>query len=73
MGNMNTLQTLLDQEAEMSHNGLTKDHPFRKLVHAEIRSLRGQSCPSCFGYDDCSTETLRRCPWRMDCGESYVF
>ncbi len=38
-------------------------------VKQEIRRrLENQPKPPCFGDDDCSTETLSRCPWRIDCG-----
>ena len=66
---MTRVQELLDQEAQMSNEGMGKDHPFRKIILEEIRSLRNEDHrPVCFGEDDCSTNMLMRCPWRYDCG-----
>lgn len=62
------IQQLLDREARMSNEGLDKNHPFRKIIHEEIKSLRGNQAPICHGEDDCSTNMLMRCPWRIDCG-----
>lgn len=65
---MSTIQELLNEEAKMSNNGMDKEHPFRKIILEEIRVRRGETQPGCFGEDDCSTNMLSRCPWRMDCG-----
>ena len=66
---MTGLQDLLDQEAALSNSGLG-DSEERKQLHTVIR-LKRSSMPEpwCFGEDDCSTNMLMRCPWRMDCGE----
>ena len=66
---MTEIQDLLDEEAKMSNNGMSKDHPFRKIILEEIRQRRGEPVPGCFGHDDCSTSVLSQCPFRMDCGE----
>ena len=65
---MTKIQELLDQEARMGNDG-HGDSDFRKIVLEEIKSLRGIESPVCWGQDDCSTDTLVRCPWRIDCGE----
>ena len=52
----------------MGNEGLDKNHPFRKIIHEEIKVLRGNEAPICHGEDDCSTNMLMRCPWRIDCG-----
>lgn len=65
---MSTIQELLNQEAKLSNQGMGKDHSFRKIVLEEIRQRRGTEAPVCFGEDDCSTNMLSQCPWRMDCG-----
>ncbi len=62
------VQELLDKEAQMSNEGMDNNHPFRKIIHEEIKSLRGNVAPSCHGEDDCSTAMLSMCPWRIDCG-----
>ena len=63
---MTELQTLLNQEALLSNTG-KGDSEERQKIHTMIRLLRTVQ-PVCFGYDDCSTVMLSRCPWRMDCG-----
>jgi len=65
---MTRIQELLNEEAKMSNKGMTKEHPFRKIILEEIRQLRGTEAPACFGEDDCSTTILSMCPFRMDCG-----
>lgn len=60
---VNNIQDLLDAEATLKNSG--KD---ATSVVIRIRELRGDKAPVCFGEDDCSTEILSRCPWRMDCG-----
>jgi hypothetical protein len=65
---MSRVQELLDQEAKMSNEGMDRNHPFRKIIHEEIKVLRGTEAPVCYGEDDCSTSILSRCPWRIDCG-----
>jgi len=62
------IQELLNEEAKMANNGMDKEHPFRKIILTEIRQLRGDVTPACFGEDDCSTHILSMCPFRMDCG-----
>ena len=64
---MTTLQELLDQEARLSNEG-HGDSDFRKIIHEEIKARRGSEAPICWGQDDCSTNMLMRCPWRIDCG-----
>lgn len=64
---MATIQELLDQEAKLSNDGHGNSE-FRIIIHEEIKSRRGQDAPPCWGEDDCSTLTLMRCPWRIDCG-----
>jgi hypothetical protein len=61
------LQNLLDEEAWLSNKGLG-DSEERMQLHTMIRLKRGSESPWCFGQDDCSTNTLSQCPWRMDCG-----
>lgn len=56
------IQELLDKEAKLSNE--------RYEVIKQIKQLRGDTPPVCFGEDDCSTSILSRCPWRMDCGSS---
>ena len=71
-----TVQVLLDAEAQISNfmynnpgmpgyfDGLLNT---RAMLHKQIEMLRGPA-PVCYGEDDCSTEILSRCPWRMTCG-----
>ena len=56
---MSQIQTLLDKEAELSNR--------RYYILQQIKSLRGDEPPHCWGMDDCSTLTLSQCPWRIDC------
>lgn len=65
---MSHIQELLDKEAKLSNRG--QNNEFRWMIHAEIKQLRGNTAPSCWGHDDCSTNMLMRCPWRIDCGSS---
>ena len=39
----------------------------RATLHRQIECLRGPA-PACYGEDDCSTNILSMCPWRMTCG-----
>lgn len=55
-----TIQDLLDDEARLSNELLA--------VRTMIRQRRLPQAPSCFGLDDCSTQALSTCPYRMDCG-----
>jgi len=64
---MATVQELLDQEARLSNEGHSKSD-FRKIILEEIKARRGTDAPPCWGEDDCSTNMLMRCPWRIDCG-----
>lgn len=66
---MATIQELLDQEARISNEGHGKSE-FRMIILEEIKARRGNDAPSCWGEDDCSTMTLVRCPWRIDCGST---
>lgn len=67
---MSTIQELLDKEAKIC-NTLGADDPERLEIHKLIRVMRKSlHQPLCFGQDDCSTNLLSRCPWRMDCGTS---
>ena len=65
------IQALLDREAQLSNAGNGKS-PERQELLTMIRLARDEAeCPSCFGEDDCSTNMLMRCPWRIDCGGTY--
>ena len=56
------IQDLLDLEANLANT--------RDGVHKMIKDLRGNEHPVCWGEDDCSTNMLMRCPWRIDCDPS---
>jgi hypothetical protein len=56
---MTPIQALLDKEASLANR--------RSLVHKQIVVLRGTEPPVCWGMDDCSTNILSQCPWRIDC------
>lgn len=63
-----SLQDLLNQEATLCNTGLG-DSARRQEILTVIRLTRNeQQRPWCFGEDDCSTQMLSQCPWRMDCG-----
>jgi hypothetical protein len=64
------LQEMLDKEAQLSNAGKGKSEERQQLLTA-IRLKRAQPAPVCFGEDDCSTQILSTCPWRMDCGGTY--
>ena len=68
---MSKLQDLLDQEAQLANTGLGNSEA-RMQLHTAIRLMRGADTggesPWCFGQDDCSTNILSMCPWRIDCG-----
>lgn len=65
---MHSLQDLLDKEANLSNSG-KGDSAERQEILTMIRLKRNEAYrPVCFGEDDCSTNMLSRCPWRMDCG-----
>lgn len=65
---MTTIQELLDREATLSNQGLGDSAERQQLLTA-IRLMRDERYrPVCFGEDDCSTNMLSQCPWRMDCG-----
>lgn len=57
----NDIQDLLDKEAKLGNE--------RYEVVQQIKRLRGDQPPVCWGQDDCSTLILMRCPWRMDCSK----
>ncbi len=61
-----TLQELLDREANASNSGNIEE---RNRLRGLIIEKRGLTAPPCWGQDDCSTMTMVRCPWRIDCGE----
>ena len=63
---MTKIQTLLDLEATLSNTG-KKDSDEYRQAHIQIKELRGNEAPVCWGEDDCSTMILMRCPWRIDC------
>jgi hypothetical protein len=63
-----SLQDLLDKEAELDNSGHS-DSEFRIIILEEIKAKRGEEPPFCWGWDDCSSEMLIRCPWRIDCGQ----
>lgn len=56
---MTEIQTLLNKEASLANR--------RSLVHKQIAILRGEEPPVCWGNDDCSTNIMSQCPWRIDC------
>lgn len=56
---MSTVQNLLDKEANLANR--------RYHVHQQIKAVRGEEPPICWGLDDCSTQILSTCPWRIDC------
>ena len=58
--NNDIIQDLLDNEARLSNE--------RYVILQQIKQLRGDTPPTCWGQDDCSTMMLSRCPWRIDCG-----
>jgi hypothetical protein len=58
---MTEIQILLDKEANLSNR--------RYHILLQIKSIRGDVPPPCWGIDDCSTLILSQCPWRIDCGE----
>jgi hypothetical protein len=63
-----TLQDMLNKEARLSNAG-KGDCEERQQLLTMIRLTRDESNrPFCFGEDDCSTQMLSMCPWRMDCG-----
>lgn len=65
---MSKIQNLLDKEARLSNDG-KGDSPERQEILTMIRLMRDENYrPVCFGEDDCSTNMLMRCPWRIDCG-----
>jgi hypothetical protein len=67
---MSNLQDLLDQEAQLSNAGKGKSEERQKILTL-IRLKRKAPPPVCFGEDDCSSNILSVCPWRMDCGTGY--
>ena len=63
-----TLQDMLNKEAQLSNAG-KGDSQERQELLTMIRLARDENYrPWCFGEDDCSTQMLSTCPWRMDCG-----
>ena len=64
---MTKVQDLLDLEARLSNEG-RGDCQERLDAHQQIKQLRGDDPRPCWGEDDCSTNFLMRCPWRIDCG-----
>jgi hypothetical protein len=67
---MSNLQDLLNQEAQLSNEG-KGDSEERQKILTFIRLKRIAPPPVCFGEDDCSSQALSVCSWRMDCGEGY--
>ena len=53
------LQELLDKEANLSNR--------RYHILQQIKAARGTEPPLCWGMDDCSTQIMSMCPWRIDC------
>lgn len=47
---MSRIQELLDKEATMANEG--HDNDFRKIILLEIKQLRGNDAPECWGEDD---------------------
>lgn len=66
---MKSIQDLLDEEARLANTGHAKSRE-REKIHVEIVLRRGDTSPPCWGEDDCSTNMLMRCPWRIDCGDN---
>lgn len=65
---MTTIQDLLNKEANLSNEGKGQSAE-RQEILTMIRLARDEKYrPVCFGEDDCSTNMLSQCPWRMDCG-----
>lgn len=64
-----TLQDLLAQEAQLGNSGKKKE---QEQIHVIIILKRGHIPPSCWGEDDCSSNILLTCPWRIDCGDRNV-
>lgn len=65
---MTEMQAMLNKEARLSNAGKGESDDRQKLL-TMIRMKRDEANrPSCFGHDDCSTQMLSTCPWRMDCG-----
>ncbi len=61
-----SIQMLLDSQAAFSNAGR---HEENEAVKVLIRHrTKDQQPPHCFGEDDCSTNMLSRCAWRIDCG-----
>ena len=56
------IQELLDKEANLGNR--------RIMIHKQIKAERGDTPPTCWGIDDCSTQIMSACPWRIDC-DSY--
>ena len=52
------IQELLDKEARLANE--------RYVILKQIKLMRGDEPPHCWGQDDCSTLMLVRCPWRID-------
>lgn len=59
---MSEIQALLDKEANLANR--------RYHIIKQIKSMRGDAPPRCWGIDDCSTQIMSTCPWRVDC-DSY--
>jgi len=59
---MSTVQELLDKEANLANR--------RYHILQQIKAERGTEPPRCWGMDDCSTQIMSTCPWRIDC-DSY--
>lgn len=64
---MDKIQELLNLEATLSNEGHGNCQE-RLDAHQQIKQLRGDAPMPCWGEDDCSTNFLMRCPWRIDCG-----
>lgn len=65
---VDSIQTLLNQEAQLSNAGKGNSEERQKILTV-IRLKRDEKYrPGCFGEDDCSTAMLSTCAWRMDCG-----
>ena len=55
------IQELLDKEASLGNR--------RYHVIQQIKAERGAEPPRCWGMDDCSTQIMSTCPWRIDCSD----
>lgn len=66
---MTEIQKLLDESARLQNEAYYTNKVVDVThIHNKIKELRGNTPMPCWGDDDCSTEFLSKCPWRIDCG-----